>query len=68
MSQELLPEEVRRKVELMRFFADQMARLLDGIIPGGSGVASQWRELSANWATQGFWDAAELPLDALREC
>lgn len=61
--QDALPDEPRQVLEVTRFFADQMANLVERM-PGGSLVVAEWRKYSAHHEEGGFW-GPPLPRDAV---
>lgn len=60
-----LPDEPRQILETTRFFADQLARLMEKVLPGSELVAS-WRKVETTFAENGFWAAEPVPLEALK--
>lgn len=60
---DLLPDEPRQALETTRFFADQLARLLERGM-GHSEVAATWRQFSEHLQESGFW-GEPLPREAL---
>jgi hypothetical protein len=59
-----LPKEAREVLEATRFFADQLASLLERGM-GHSEVAASWRQLSQTLQDSGFW-GDPLPREVLQ--